>query len=833
MDSGSKLFLDLLQEFRTFDPHLTWETLTDDQKNKLSLLGSFTQHGSPHATYLWLIELANKKILADELDKTAQIFQEEKLQGSNTLNESVVREFLPNSQDRSDTPPTNQKETVAQLVKRVQKAYSITQRVQAARANLLAHQAVSAKSTKPVRDIVADETDEADTSLKNKVDPRITSSQKFVEKYQQTTREIVDASFTGLDTALKYEIAYELSRLALNDSVDLSNSMEVAATLDLIATDKVPGHISILKDFYLKTQSIQETETPFTDAVDNLQGKTKTISPNQIPDLDQTQLDELNTRANSVEGIINQRLPDIQIANETRTLIQKRLAANLPPPSTSSDHQHLTPENLDRVARAAMADGLPIRSFPTQNGAKVSEILKKTDPNNGLVHATTAQLVSRVGSVDQLIAHAKANPNSQLGKMLKEEPQFFDQVNRQAQILKQSPLFKDINESFSKPLAAFQNATNWITSKLPEGISKPLNVVLHPVQALQSWVGKKIGEKIVKEIGRVVVEKIGSEAVKKVAQTLIAEGLKKGLTTLALEVGTALGLDLAAAATGVGLPVAAVMLIVQAAVAAAVFIGQAVLSNSKDWAETAVGGVVSVGAGAAGLVSGTAGLLGVATVATTSAASTIIISTVIVIFLYLTSFTIAPILSTLVHLESGLGPLGGASKDIGVSSGYTGPIIPGCPSTWPVSGGYVLQGPHGTYSHEYVEGIDIYVPDGSEIKSVSYGKVTTAGWGDVYGNWIIVDSSTTDGRNFSVIYAHLMEIGVSVGDSVAVGTTIALSDSTSSVPGFANPHLHLEYRGIPYNSCPAGGVQVPDTCASADSNQPFPCFINGAPIYTN
>lgn len=818
MDSGSKLFLDLLQEFRTFDSSVSWDALTDDQKNKLSLLGSFTQHGSPHATYLWLVELANKKVLADELDKTAQIFQEEKLQGNNTLNEAVVRDFLPNSQERAAKPPTNSKETVEHLVKRVQAAYARTQQYQTIVANRLAHQAVASKSTKTIQDIVSENEKEEDENLRNKVDKRISTSQKFVERYEQTSQEIVATAYSGLDSATQADLAYDLSVLALNDTVDLSNPIEVATALDLIAANNVPSHSSIIADYYQKVENLVASQTPYTDALDNLNGVTRPIDPTLIPDLLPGQIAQIEVTARSLESTINQRLPDIQAANDTRRIIQKRLAQQ-EPLETSPDHQHLTQENLDRVIHATMADGIPVRSFPTQNGAKVIQIIKKTDPNNGVLHSTTAELVSRVGSVDRLIAHARANPNSQLGKMLKEEPQFFDDVNRQAQHLQKNPLFKDINESFSKPFAAFQNATNWVTSKLPDGIAKPLNVVLHPVQALQNWVGNRIGEKIAQEIGRVIVEKIGSEAVKKVVETLVTEGLKKGLTTLALEVGTALGLDLAAAATGIGLPVAAVMLIVQAAIAAAMFLAQAVFSNSKDWAETAVGGVVSVGAGIAGLISGTAGLLGVATVATTSAASTVVISTIIVIFLYLTSFTIAPILSTLAQLESGVndstrfGTIG-TGRDALLPPG---PLPDSCPQGSPQRGYGVNQGPRvGSHTSGWGisiagvgfisegEAIDYNTPMNTPVYATHDGEAYYFEAGDNqpdgYGNYVAIigsceNPSTGQKIRFLTTYAHLNAGNISRGGptSVKIGDLIGMTDNSGRSTG---PHLHYEIFGL-------------------------------------
>ena len=145
--------------------------------------------------------------------------------------------------------------------------------------------------------------------------------------------------------------------------------------------------------------------------------------------------------------------------------------------------------------------------------------------------------------------------------------------------------------------------------------------------------------------------------------------------------------------------------------------------------------------------------------------------------------------------------------------------------------GFVLQGPHGTYSHASVEAVDIYVSIGTPVKSMSSGVVTLTGW----------EMPTVTGSKFVlparmvILYRHLCSL---IGNrrpgrhSRRRRYADRSPGASSSVPGFANPHLHMEYRGIAYNSCPAGGVQVPDGCVGAVVGKSNACLINGKPIYT-
>lgn len=96
--------------------------------------------------------------------------------------------------------------------------------------------------------------------------------------------------------------------------------------------------------------------------------------------------------------------------------------------------------------------------------------------------------------------------------------------------------------------------------------------------------------------------------------------------------------------------------------------------------------------------------------------------------------------------------------------------------TNPVTGNYTLHG-----------GLDIANVTGTEIKCAYDGVVTAAGYSSSYGNYVIVEHSSS----VQTLYAHCSELKAEEGDSVTKGETIALVGSTGRSTG---PHLHFEVR---------------------------------------
>jgi murein DD-endopeptidase MepM/ murein hydrolase activator NlpD len=81
-------------------------------------------------------------------------------------------------------------------------------------------------------------------------------------------------------------------------------------------------------------------------------------------------------------------------------------------------------------------------------------------------------------------------------------------------------------------------------------------------------------------------------------------------------------------------------------------------------------------------------------------------------------------------------------------------------------------------------GVDLASTERAPIESANNGVVVFTGYLGIYGNTVIVDH----GLGLSSLYAHLSDIGVKVGQSVARGETLGASGSTGLAGG---DHLHF------------------------------------------
>jgi murein DD-endopeptidase MepM/ murein hydrolase activator NlpD len=85
----------------------------------------------------------------------------------------------------------------------------------------------------------------------------------------------------------------------------------------------------------------------------------------------------------------------------------------------------------------------------------------------------------------------------------------------------------------------------------------------------------------------------------------------------------------------------------------------------------------------------------------------------------------------------------------------------------------------------YHKGLDIAMPQGTEILAGQDGTVTAATYDSGFGYYIVLD----DGEGLVSKYAHCSTLLVSAGQTVNAGDVIALVGSTGNSTG---PHLHLE-----------------------------------------
>lgn len=108
---------------------------------------------------------------------------------------------------------------------------------------------------------------------------------------------------------------------------------------------------------------------------------------------------------------------------------------------------------------------------------------------------------------------------------------------------------------------------------------------------------------------------------------------------------------------------------------------------------------------------------------------------------------------------------------------------------WPVTGKITSYfgetGPSHPSPHM---GIDIAVPEGTEVHSASAGIVFYTGYNDTYGNHIRIRDT-----NHEYLYGHLSEISVEVSGTVKPGQVIGLSGNTGKSTG---PHLHFGVKDL-------------------------------------
>ena len=84
-------------------------------------------------------------------------------------------------------------------------------------------------------------------------------------------------------------------------------------------------------------------------------------------------------------------------------------------------------------------------------------------------------------------------------------------------------------------------------------------------------------------------------------------------------------------------------------------------------------------------------------------------------------------------------------------------------------------------------GVDFGAETGTAIRAAGTGKVTTAGWSDGYGNYVIIDH----GDGLQTLYGHMSKMLVAKGQTVAQGDVIGRVGETGLATG---PHLHFEVR---------------------------------------
>ena len=108
-------------------------------------------------------------------------------------------------------------------------------------------------------------------------------------------------------------------------------------------------------------------------------------------------------------------------------------------------------------------------------------------------------------------------------------------------------------------------------------------------------------------------------------------------------------------------------------------------------------------------------------------------------------------------------------------------------SSWSVESYYGYRRNPITDEDEAHRGLDISVPEGTQVLSSIPGRVTAKGYDDSFGNYITI----TNENGMSVSYAHLSSINVEPDQEVTIGEPIGLSGSTGTGEGTC---LHMEFQ---------------------------------------
>ncbi|MFD8903019.1 M23 family metallopeptidase [Streptomyces ardesiacus] len=86
-------------------------------------------------------------------------------------------------------------------------------------------------------------------------------------------------------------------------------------------------------------------------------------------------------------------------------------------------------------------------------------------------------------------------------------------------------------------------------------------------------------------------------------------------------------------------------------------------------------------------------------------------------------------------------------------------------------------------------GVDFAAPQGTQVVAARRGRVVFAALTSAYGNRIVIDHGTIQGKRVETTYSHLSALGVTVGQNVEAGAPIGRVGSTGLSTG---PHLHFE-----------------------------------------
>ncbi len=466
----------------------------------------------------------------------------------------------------------------------------------------------------------------------------------------------------------------------------------------------------------------------------------------------------------------------------------------------------------------------------SQKIAELESLIRKVDPT--ALNTNPSGLGARASETVRVMGGNMAAAIDRYSKGLNKEKleELSKKQTKEGEVLRK---FLEDNRSLHKNIErGLKKVQNSTLGKELDGAYKKVNYLIDPIGAGRTYINKQIG----KYAGEQIKNHFGEAVGKKFEKYLLSDGLKLGAKKFADEVAKKIlvaaakkaGVEagkvaamaagesaLAAASVALGVSTAGLSLIIEAA-ALLITIQYNLLKKGfselkknlgiteEDDKENKKALLVGLGALAATAfaVNRGAKIFGTATKAAVISAVGIIWLSLATIAVFLTfTFLTAPILTTLVQFDS-------MEK---VRYGEI-PVASNSSCAWPISGKYqVIEGPlGGTHSLSSLQAIDIWGPDinGKSLLSPVDGTVSFKGDYSNYGNSVKIETSNSAGK-FTVIFGHMSGISVSVGQQVKQGDKLGLVDSSAL---FQTPHIHMEYVGIDYNQCPAGGKPVKEHC---------------------
>lgn len=718
--------------------------------------------------------------------------------------ESLVASYKEAQADKIEADTTH---SVADAIKRARKTWDRKNRIETILKNR-----TDAQKEYDERYYINTVNPKEDNRIKIERNIRKYAEEAVIAKAQNLGIDINKLSKSQISNAIE-----DLTYLGLSGAVDLTNYHELNIVSQLALKNQGVDINNPITAVYTTVSSWQEeiTKHPYSDKPDEIE-KEFNIADEKAQEYLKVhkEVEEFTNRlkTNNIDfedlhAVAGKDLQNIQI----KIISVVPYSPKAPEPTPLSVHG----AEFENLIRKTSPNTLRIN--PEVVGAQASGMLLGSGGQTRNISPEAVRL-SSLGLNSQNLESLKSNPAIQ--KFLNEHQDLQKQIEFQLKKIADSKLGQEIQSSI-KPITTAAETFN----KLSPAAQNAAKMVLDPVGTVKSWASTQAG----KRIGGFLVEQSGSLAVQKFGNFLLSQGLSGGVkafttetvkagivkvaTWAAVKLGvsvTAESLNAVAPGLGIAVDIAAqIVLWLGEKTIGAVYRGAQNLAVNI-WGEELKAQDLMAPVAALGGMAATAAAVGFAkitifrnaTVVAAASAAGVIASAIIITALYtLFAYLVAPVLSTLVQLDS-QEKVKYNPPEVLVSSGDCG---------WPTAGHYSINtGPRGgTHRKSQLEAIDIGAPNASAHLSGTDGVVTFTGVYSNYGNTVKIQAKTSAG-SFTAIYGHLSSISVGVGQQVKKGQQIGLVGGS----GGWSPHIHMEYQGIRYNECPAGGLKIKEECCS-------------------